>query len=433
MSKPSTPAPLSGAATATLLATSGGLVALALYQWFELLELRAGHIPACAINATFNCATVWDSTFAHRVHEYVGMPLAGLGVLWGVVAFVLSFLFIQRSRATGDGEAFKGAVKFWAILGVLACVTFLTASLQARALCLTCLGTYALTAGYAVAALGLISGPAIPSIKDLTPGAGWALVLSVPIYLGLLVPGSRTPTQTEPQVPVVDAHNPNDFGAVVDALPEREKLTAAWAREQWKNSRQQDVSMFPVHAVRGDPNAPVKLVEFTDILCGHCAQFEALYREIEEMAPKGSISIEPRYFPLDKECNPDMTGSANDGVRCYGARLQICTEKTPQFFALRSELFENQAKLDQGLMLSIARRHGVDEAQLNECMKSPATAARISEDIAYAKKYAIEGTPLVLLNGKVAPPSPVFLMAMALSGGNADSPILLKLPPAPKE
>src|SRR5512133_1772745 len=111
------------------------------------------------------------------------MPVAGLGVLWGTVAFVLSFLFVQRSRAGGDGEAFKGAVKVWAILGVLGTVTFITASIQAQALCITCLGTYALTAGFAVAALGLLSGPAIPPLKDLTPGAGWAMVLSVPLYL----------------------------------------------------------------------------------------------------------------------------------------------------------------------------------------------------------------------------------------------------------
>ena len=433
MSKPSTPSRLSGAAAVTLLATSGGLVALAIYQWFELIDMRAGHIPACAINATFNCAKVWDSVFAHRVHEWVGVPVAGLGVLWGLVAFVLSFLFVQRSRGGGEGDAFRGAVKVWAILGLLGVVTFITATLQAKALCITCLGTYALTAGFAVAALGMLNGPAIPPLKDLTPGAGWAMVLTVPIYLGLLVPGSKTPRQTEAAVPVVDAHNPTDFATIVDGMPEREKLTAAWAREQWINSRQQDVSMFPVHAVKGSPTAPVKLVEFTDILCGHCAQFEGLYREIEEMAPKGSISIEPRYFPLDKECNPGMTASAKDGIRCYGAKLQICTEKLPGFFAMRSELFENQQGLDQGMMLSIAKRHGADEAQLTECMKSPETAARIAEDIAYATKYNLEGTPMVLLNGKVAPPSPIFLMAMALSGGDPNSQILLKLPPAPKE
>ena len=84
-------------------------------------------------------------------------------------------------------------------------------------------------------------------------------------------------------------------------------------------------------------------------------------------------------------------------------------------------------------MLGIATRYGVNADTLNECMKSPETASRLAEDIAYARKYNIEGTPLVLLNGKVAPPSPIFLMAMALSAGNPDSPILLKLPPPPVE
>lgn len=433
MSKPSNPPRPSGAAFAILLATSGGLVALAIYQWLELLEVRAGRTPSCAINATFNCATVWDSPFAHRIHEWLGVPVAGLGVLWGIVAFALSALLLQRVRATGDGSSFSGAVKVWALAGLLSVVTFVTASIQAKAVCLTCLGTYALVLGFAIAALGLMGGPAIPAAKDLMPGAGWGLVFSVPVYLGLLYPGFRTPQSTAPVVPVLNQHDPKDFGAIVDSMPERERLTASWARAQWKASVAQDVSMFPVHTIKGTLGAPVKLVEFTDILCGHCAQFEAMYQEIEAMAPPENLSIEPRYYPLDGECNPDIKGTANDGVRCYGARLQICTEKHPRFFELRRELFHNQDKLDQGLMLGIATRYGVDADALNTCMKSPQTASRLSEDIAYARKYSIDGTPLVLLNGKVAPPSPIFLMAMALSAGNADSPLLLKLPPPPVE
>ena len=433
MSKPSNPPRLSGATIATLLATSGGLVGLAIYQWFELLELRAGHTPACAINATVNCAAVWDSPFAHKVHELVGIPVAGLGVLWGAVAFTLSFLFVQRNRIGQTGEIFQGALKLWALGGLLSCVTFLTASIQAKALCLTCLGTYALVIGFAIGALKLIGGPIIPPGRELLPAAGWAMVLSVPAYVSLLFPGSKTPQTTTPKVPQLDSHNPNDFSAIVDRMPEREKLTASWARAQWLASKPQDVSMFPVHSIKGNPDAPVKVVEFTDILCGHCAQFVALFDEIEHLAPEKNLSLEPRYFPLDGECNPDINGSPKDGVRCYGAKLQICTEKNPNFFKLRKELFQNQASLDQGMMLAIAKRYGVDETELKSCIASPETAARLAEDIAYAKKYGIEGTPLVLLNGKVAPPAPIFLIAMALSGGNPDSPVLLKLPPPPKE
>lgn len=434
MSTPSTPARPSGAALGTLLGTSAALIALAIYQWIELLEVRAGRTPACAINETVNCATVWNSPLSHRIHEYLGIPVAGLGVLWGVVAFTLAFLFSQRVRASGDGSTFAGALKVWAIIGVLSCVMFATASLQAKAICITCLGTYVLTIGYAIAALGMVPGPAIPPMKDLLPGAGWTLVLTVPVYFGLLYPGWKTPKgDSVAAVKQLNEHDPNDFDKLIDTLPEREKLTTSWAREQWKNAEKHDTSMFPERARKGNPAAPVKIVEFSDILCGHCAAFEELSNELQRMAPEGGLSFEPRYYPLDGECNPDIKGSAKDGVRCFGAKLQICAEKSPKFFKLRGELFANQQQLDLGMMMAIATRYGFNSDELNTCIKSPETAARLNEDIAYARLYKIEGTPLVLLNGKNAPPAPAFLLGMVLAGGNADAPWFLKLPPPPVE
>lgn len=431
MSKPSNPPSPPTAAFATLLGSAAALTGLAIYQWVELLEVRAGRPVACAINETINCAKVWDSPLSHRIHEYLGVPVAALGVLWGAVALVLAGLWWQRVKATGDGSTFSGAVKLWAIAGLLATVSFITSSVQAQALCLTCLGTYVLTAAYGVGALKLMGGPAIPEGRELMSGAGWAMVLTVPLYLVLLYPGSKTPQTSKPSVPSVDAANPNDFAKIVAGLPERERLSASWARAEWLKAPTPDVSMFPKHLVRGNASAPVKLVEFSDILCGHCAQFEFLFHEIEAMSPPNGLSYEPRYYPLDGECNPDIKASRRDGVRCYGAKLQICTEKNPRFFELRKELFENQERLDQGLMLAIATRYGVDSQTLDACMKAPETQARLLEDIEYARKFNIEGTPLVILNGKLAPPSPIFLIGMVLSGGDANSAVLSSLPPPP--
>ena len=408
-------------------------MALAVYQWFELLELRAGRMPACAINDTINCAKVWDSPLSHQLHELLGIPVAGMGLLWGIVALVLSLMFTQRVRATGDGDTFAGALKLTAIVGVLSCVTFATAALQAKAVCLTCLGTYALVIGFAVGALGMIGGPAIPPMKDLVPGMGWALVITVPVYFGLLYPGYKTPKGDDGVVKQLNEHDPNDFAALIAGLPEREKLTTAWARDQWKKSEVQDASMFPVHVRKGPPTAAVKIVEFSDILCSHCAQFEMLARELDRMAPKEGLSFEPRYYPLDGECNPDIKGTSGDGVRCFAAKLQICTEQNPKFFLLRGELFQNQQQLDLGMMMAIATRYGVSSSELNACVKAPETQARLMEDITYARLHHIEGTPLVILNGKVAPPAPAFLLGMVLAGGNADAPWFLKLPPPPAE
>lgn len=422
-----------------MYATSLGLIALAIYQWLELIEVRNGKTPSCAINETVNCAAVWNSPFAHTVHAWLGFPVAGMGVWWGVVAFALTFFRDQQDRKQHDATAFTAALKIWGLLGVLSCVTFITASVQAKAVCLTCVGTYALTLGFGLPALLMLGGPAIPSNKDLVPGIGWALALAAPVYLGLLYPGSKTPQgenvvvnklQQQPQ----GSNDPTGVTQVFESLPQRDLEMTAWARDQWKNSTLKDTSAFTSHLVRGEANAPVKIVEFTDILCGHCAQFELLMTEIERMnAGKNLLSVEPRYYPLDAECNPDMKGSSKDGVRCFGAKLQICAEKSPNFFKMRSELFANQQQLDQGLMLAIASRHGLDTAAMQACIKAPETQARLVEDIAYARLFNIEGTPLVLLNGKIAPPAPAFLLGMVASGGNVDAPWFLKLPPAPKD
>src|SRR5687767_9061603 len=65
-------------------------VGLSIFQWNELLTLRAGGTTSCGINATVNCETVWNSAFASRMHGLTGLPVAGLGVVWGLVAAVVA-------------------------------------------------------------------------------------------------------------------------------------------------------------------------------------------------------------------------------------------------------------------------------------------------------------------------------------------------------
>jgi hypothetical protein len=63
-------------------------------------------------------------------------------------------------------------------------------------------------------------------------------------------------------------------------------------------------------------------------------------------------------------------------------------------------------------------------------VRSPATQARLSEDIAFAARYRPDGTPLVLVNGRKGTSFGPFLYAMALTGGAAEHPAFASLPPA---
>ena len=63
------------------------------------------------------------------------------------------------------------------------------------------------------------------------------------------------------------------------------------------------------------------------------------------------------------------------------------------------------------------------------CVQSPETQKKLNDDILYGKLYSIEGTPLVLLNGRKAVSFPPFLYAMVLTGGRTDHPAFQALPP----
>lgn len=419
----------SPAALGTLLGSGATLAALAVYQWTELLAVQQGHTPLCAVNATVNCATVWSSAFATWVHHALGMPVAALGIVYGVVAAALAGLVFYRERARSDASAFLAGVKVWAAVGVLSCLVFLGASVQAGAVCLTCLGTYALTGVYAFAAFRLLPPPAWPASAALVPGAAWSLVLAAPVFLGLLVPAGNTPAAGAPKL---QASVGMELERFLESLPEREKLSTAWARSVWLASTPQDNSVYPVRLRKGPSDAPVRIVDFTDILCGHCATFETVMEEIRRYAPPGSFSVEPRYYPLDGECNPDIQRVSGDGIRCLAAKVQLCLESSPRYHDVRRALFLNQRTLTtQSIVDTALSQGGVDRDALMACVNSADTAARLRQDIEYARRYRIEGTPLVLLNDREAPPAPGFLLAMVLSKGDANASAFSKLPPPP--
>ena len=78
--------------------------------------------------------------------------------------------------------------------------------------------------------------------------------------------------------------------------------------------------------VHGPASAPVTMVEWTDVMCGHCAEFMDTLTEVMARLPAGQVRIEPRQFPLDRECNASMHQSDGTGVRCSAARALVCLD-----------------------------------------------------------------------------------------------------------
>lgn len=435
MSQPKT-APPAGPATPATPASLATLVALgvasalwAALLWAQLALARITGDDFCGFGQGGACTRVWDAGLATALHQWTDVPVAGWGVVWGLTALALPLLALVR---TPPPAALIGAIRVNAAVGVLSIFVFAAVSLAERSFCVGCFVTYLLVAGYGGIALGWPqrglpdAGRALGLAAALTL-VGWALVI-VP---GRATPGSRVEAGREAVTTAggsADSALDTRLEEFVASLNPSMRQTLADSLGIHRRSRRQDLPPAPVRL--GPASAPVRIVEWTDVLCDHCAELHETLATLREHTPPGSFSVEPRQFPLDGSCNPMLQPRTDDdGVRCVGARARVCMEGHEHFDDFSAELFAAQRELTTSRVREIAAGYLPAEA-LDACLASPATQARLEEDARLAAAYDPDGTPIVAVNGRQGTSFPPFLYAIILAGGNADHPAFASLPPA---
>lgn len=427
------PAPASAAALAALVGL-GALAALwALFLWAELLLARSGGTPFCPLGSGADCAAVWDSPFASTVHRITGVPVAGWGVVWGLVAFVLPLVALVRRAEGQPVAAWLSAVRITAAAGLLSVLVFLGVSLSARAFCGGCFVSYAIVAGYVGIAL---FGWQKLGLPEAPRAAALAASLTLGFYLALLYPGSRTPRNAEvagrealPAKAVSggtgDADRDRALKELVGSLEPDLRQILSDSLYLYRNSPRTD---FPTpRALLGPVGAPVRITEWTDVLCDHCAELHKTLVSLRQHLPADSFSVESRQFPLDGACNPLLAPSPEPSVRCLAAKAEICLEADGHSFDYAGSLFENQKSLTPEKVYSLAKPY-MDRKALGSCVKSMATEAKLNDDVELASRYDPDGTPIVAVNGRHGTSFGPFLYAMILTKGVPTHPAFDSLP-----
>jgi serine/threonine-protein kinase len=262
----------------------------------------------------------------------------------------------------------------------------------------------------------------------LVPGAGLAAV-AAGVALAVLLPFGRaaapppaTPLAAVP--PGASAHE--TLGVLLRGLPPPAAQALADSLAVYRSSEPRS-SRRP-RALLGSPAAPVRITDFVDMRCSHCAHLHETLSELRRVAPEGSFAIESRHFPLDGACNPMLTRAVEGSVSCVAARVLICLEEDPRVFDLAGTLFAAQRTLTAERVYELASQLRPRES-LETCAASEATQAKLLDDVEWAREHGISGTPLVLVNGRKGTPFPAFLHAIVLAGGDAEHPAFAGLPP----
>jgi serine/threonine-protein kinase len=427
------------------LSALGTLSALwSLMLWMELVLSRSGGGSFCGFGGKLDCDEVWNGALASAVHRLTGLPIAGWGLVWSVTAFALPLAGLARVAEERSVAGLMSAVRLTAAAGILAVAALIAASAAAGSICVGCVGTYVLVGAYAAVALLRWRPAGLPE-----PGRGAALAsaCAAGAFLLLLYPGLKTPRSSgeagrravaraadqsaaDMSAPVRPATRDaardkalEDLIASLDAAP---RQTLADSLAIYRNSR--ELPLPPPRALAGSDLAPIRITEFTDILCEHCAELHETLRTLRTHAPPGSFSVDSRQFPLDGRCNSMLEAREGNDVRCVAARARICVEPTGREPEFARALFANQEGLTREKVFELAAPY-MPRAPLSACLDAETTRGRLEQDIAAAARYESDGTPIVVVNGRRGTSYGPFLYAMILTRGNPDHPAFDPLPP----
>ena len=200
--------------------------------------------------------------------------------------------------------------------------------------------------------------------------------------------------------------------AVPAALPVEAAL--AQAQRDWTRV----VAQTPEGGFRmGNPNAPVKLVEYLSLTCSHCAEFaEQGTPQLMNHVRSGRVSLEYRNFVLNAY---DLAASFLS--RCaapqdyFALNHAILASQEQWMGRARSLTAEQRQELGglepiQGMQRivswtgldAIAARHGIDAAEARTCLADQAGLDRVVQLREAGDRLGVEGTPSFAINGRLA-------------------------------
>ena len=154
-----------------------------------------------------------------------------------------------------------------------------------------------------------------------------------------------------------------------------------------------ETGVLPDQAV-GNPDAPVTVIEYASMTCGHCAAFHnTTYPEFKKRyVDTGKARYILREFPLDP-----LAAGAFMLARCAGK---------DKYFPLVETLFQQQRNwvVQKPIepLFAIAKQAGFTQETFDACLKDQKMLDAIEWVRARgADKFKVDSTPTFFINGKI--------------------------------
>jgi len=147
--------------------------------------------------------------------------------------------------------------------------------------------------------------------------------------------------------------------------------------------------------LKGDPSAPITLIEFSDFQCPNCGRFARDISPLieESYIESGQVSLAYKHFTI---VGPDSK---------LAAMASQCANDQGMFWDYHDELFKNQGSSNSGWvskdnLKQAAVNIGLDKQNFDLCLDSNKYRSLVENDLNLTKQLKFTGTPsfLVLKN-----------------------------------
>ncbi len=144
----------------------------------------------------------------------------------------------------------------------------------------------------------------------------------------------------------------------------------------------------------GEANAPVTIVEFSDLECPHCKAAQPTIDRLLSELPTVRLVFEP--YPL--EAMHPWAFKAATYAQCVSDR------KPRAFWTFIRAVYDNQLDINEAnadaKLKEFASSSGLQGDEVAACAQTPAPKAEVRAAMALGKEMDVTGTPMLFVNGR---------------------------------
>jgi protein-disulfide isomerase len=148
-------------------------------------------------------------------------------------------------------------------------------------------------------------------------------------------------------------------------------------------------------AYKGDPNAPVQVIEYSDFQCPACANAEEVFGpELDRYAAEGKIQFIYHEFPLQQHSNAIPTAAA---ARCAGEQ--------DSYWPMHNVIFARQREWSNDRNITPRLTRYAEELNLNTtafdgCLNSGKYTQPLQQAAQAGQQAGVRATPTFFVNGR---------------------------------